>query len=311
MILAVCANPSVDSFWSVNDIRKGTTNRSTRESFYPGGKGIHVAFALKELDQKVAILGVWGGQTGQWLKEQCFDRDIQPIGPHLKEWTRICITNKSETDWNETELLGSGPAVDEHEIRSFQIAFQQYLTENDIEAVTISGSVPRGFEEDLYQKLVELGQTTELPVFVDASGPLLKQALSAHPYAVHINRHEGKELCGSSDPVKTARWLSDYCTVAAVTAGADGLYLLSEGKLLHASCSIDPSKIHSTIGSGDCLLAGLCLATLTNDDPEEWARFATACGSANCIHSELGMLSAEDVTDLLDKVKVEIIHDGS
>lgn len=307
MILAVCANPSVDSFWSVSDIRKGTTNRSAGESFYPGGKGLHVAFALRELDQDVSVLGVWGGQTGQWLKEQCLDRDIQPIGPHLEEWTRICITNQSETDWNETELLGGGPSVDKHEIQRFQTTFQQYITENQLEAITISGSVPRGFDDNLYQQLVKTGQSADIPVFVDASGPLLKPALSAHPYAVHINRHEGKALCGNNDPADIVRWLSDSCTVAAVTAGADGLYLLSDGELLHASCPIDPSKIHSTIGSGDCLLAGLCFATLDSDVPKAWARFATACGSANCLRPDLGMLSAADVTNLLDNVNIEII----
>jgi fructose-1-phosphate kinase PfkB-like protein len=93
--------------------------------------------------------------------------------------------------------------------------------------------------------------------------------------------------------------------LAAVTAGSDGLYLAFGEEIFHASYKINSSEIFSTIGSGDCLLAGLCLAYLNCDDPEYWARFAAACGSANCIHPELGMLKAEDVDDILPEVVVK------
>src|SRR5699024_2248654 len=100
-------------------------------------------------------------------------------------------------------------------------------------------------------------------------------------------------------------WLGRYCKLAAVTAGANGLYMKFEDKLIHASYKIKESNIFSTIGSGDCLLAGLCLAYLKHEEPKEWARFGAACGSANCIHPELGMLKAEDVERILQNVTVK------
>lgn len=302
MILAICANPSVDSFWAFDDIQQGTVNRSTGESFYPGGKGIHTAFALNELGSEVTTLGVWGGQTGQWIKEQCLQRNIQPIGPHVDDWTRICITNQSNTAWNETELLGGGPTLGKEDARNFKAIFKQSVSDQNLKAVTIGGSIPGGLPDNLYHYLVEQVKAADLPVFLDASGSLLRKALPAHPYAIHINRDEGKELCGSGDPVEIARWLSAYCTIAAVTAGADGLYMLFEDELLHASYSIEPHDIHSTVGAGDCLLAGLCLATRNYDNPEQWAKFAVACGSANCINPELGMLSAKDAARIFKEV---------
>ena len=228
MILTVCANPSVDSFWNFGHIQKGTTNRSAGESFYPGGKGIHTALALNELGQEVTALGIWGGQTGQWLKEQCLDRQIQPIGPHVAEWTRICITNKSTTDWNETELIGGGPSLAKRDVQKFKAIFRQGLADPKPEAITIGGSVPGGMPENSYHDLITQAKSVNLPVFLDASGQLLKKALPAHPYAIHINREEGKSLCGKDDPSVIARWLSDHCTIAAVTAGAEGLYMQYE-----------------------------------------------------------------------------------
>ena len=302
MILSVCANPSVDSFWSIPDITKATTNRSTGESFYPGGKGIHVAMALSELGAAVTALGVWGGPTGRWLQEECQGRNITTLGPEVEGWTRICVTNQTDTPWNETEFLGGGPTLSQQECQQFEEAFRQALADNAIEAVTISGSIPDGFNIGIYKKLVNQCKDADIPTFVDASGLLLEETLHARPHAIHINHHEGQALCSSDSPSDIARWLSEYCTVAAVTAGADGLYLATNNTLWHGSYTIPSSKIYSTVGAGDCLTAGLCLASLRYDSPQEWVKLGTACGSANCIHPKLGMLSANDVTTIAENV---------
>lgn len=308
MILTVCANPSVDSFWSVQQINKGTTNRSEDESFYPGGKGIHTALVLSELGQNVTTLGVWGGQTGQWLKSECQKRNISTAGPTVDDWTRICITNQSTTDWDETELLGSGPAVDGDTVQEFLTEYQRLINKDNIEAILISGSTPEGFKDDIYRQLVNMAQKLEIPAYVDASGPLLKKAAEANPHAIHINYEEGKELSGKKKPMNIVRWLSDFCALAAVTAGADGLYLAYKNQILHAFYDIKDSEIFNTVGSGDALLAGLSLAKLTYDDTEKWAAYAAACGSANCIHPELGMLKSEDVEKIFTQVTVNYEH---
>lgn len=313
MILTICANPSVDSFWTVDQIKKGTTNRSERESFYPGGKGIHVAFALNELGAEVATLGIWGGQTGEWIREKCTDRGITTIGPAVEQWTRICITTTSQNDWDGTELLGAGPEIRDHEVDQFMDHYEKLLNQKKPEAVVMSGSLPPGFDTNGYHQMTTIAGENGIPTFVDASGSILRKALDANPFAVHINLEEGKELSGLEKPDKIARWLSQHCIVAAVTAGAEGLYLFVDEVLYHASISLDSSQIHSTVGSGDCLFAGLCLATLKSDDPVHWAEFSAACGSANCIYPDLGMLKERDVQNLIEKVKLEKlkVHGGS
>lgn len=308
MFLTVCANPSVDSFWSLDQIQQGTTNRSNKETFYPGGKGIHTAMALNELGQDIITLGVWGGQTGQWLQSECHNKHIKTIGPSVGQWNRICITVDSDSSWDETELLGSGPYVEADTIKDFEYDYQQCLDNNNVSAILMSGSVPRGFKSDTYQKLTVKAKEAEIPVFLDASGPLLKNTLKESPFAVHINRYEGRNLSGKENPPDIARWLGDYCTLAAVTAGTDGLYLAYQESVYHAFYTLDEEKIVSTIGAGDCLLAGLCLATFTHEYPQEWAKFAAACGSANCIYPELGMLQAEDVKRITDQVTLQILE---
>ncbi|WP_138431336.1 1-phosphofructokinase family hexose kinase [Fodinibius saliphilus] len=307
MILAVCANPSVDAFWNIDDIQKGTTNRSTNEQYFPGGKGIHVALALKELNSIVATLGVWGGITGQWIKEECHKKDILTIGPDVKEWTRTCITNKSNTQWKDTEFLGAGPSLTASQTEQFLSSYTQELNKSSVEAVILSGSVPTGMDKDIYKQMVLEARSHDIPSYVDASNKLLDHALEAQPFVVHINREEGKALTGHDDPITIATSLREHCQIAAVTAGKDGLYLAADNHIYHGRHTINQKNIISTIGSGDCLLAGLCKAILTREDIGEWAKLATACGSANCIHPQLGMFNAQDVNRIFNQVRLEII----
>jgi len=305
MILAVCANPSVDSFWSLPALDGGMTNRSNGETYYPGGKGIHVGFALRELGKEAAILGIWGGQTGAWLKQECAQQDIEVIGPTVEQWNRICLSIQSDSDWDETELLGRGPTIDAPTKKAFFQAYTHFITEQQPEAIVISGSLPAGLKNDCYHEMITAAKPLNIPVFVDASGPLLQHTLATQPYSIHINHHEGRELCGHQEPTKIAQWLGDYCKVAAVTAGADGLYLWVDNKLFNTYNYINPSEITSTVGSGDCLFAGLCLATLNVEDVAFWAKYAAACGTANCIHPQLGMLKKTDVDTIVNTVTLK------
>jgi 1-phosphofructokinase family hexose kinase len=305
MILSVCANPSVDSFWSIDQIEKGTTNRSKYERFYPGGKGIHVALGLRELGGKVTAMGVWGGNTGKWIKEKCHSRNISTMGITVEDWTRICITNKTYSNWNETELLGAGPTLKADQVQSFISIYRDYLSNNKVSAVVLSGSVPKGFSNDIYAELTNLAQAFDIPTFIDASGELLKESLNAKPFAVHINADEGKELTNIKEPADIAKQIANNCNLAAVTAGKDGLYLAYEDSLFHASHDIEKSKVISTVGAGDSLLAGLCYSFSSCSDQKEWSKWATACGSANCINPKLGMFDLEDVKQIINEVQIE------
>ena len=305
MVLSVCANPSVDSFWSIESINKGTINRSNNESFYPGGKGIHVVMALNELGENTSSLSVWGGMTGRWIKEQCEQQGISTLGPIIDDWTRICITNKSKNEWQDTELLGAGPSLNHKDTEQFLRAYSQSLENEPVDAVTISGSVPTGFNNNIYNKLITIAKNHDTPAFLDAGGELLRQGLKAKPFGVHVNLDEGSTLTEHSDPIKIATLLQQKCNVAAVTAGKDGLYLATKDGALHATHQLNQQQIISTIGAGDCLLAGLCKAFLHTDNVMEWARLSTACGSANCIHPKLGMLNSNKVDQIKPNVKVE------
>lgn len=311
MILAVCPNPSVDAFWAFPELHAGEANRSASESWFPGGKGVHTALALQELGETVRLAGIWGGPTGRWIRQQCAGQEVETVGPETGGWTRICITNRSDGVWDQTELRGAGPEISAETGRDFRKACRRELEEHSPKAVVAGGSLPSGMPTTIYRDLARMAAERGIPFYLDAEGDPLRAALEARPRAVHLNRREARGLTGEDDPARMARKLAEHCRLAAVTDGKRGLYLCSGETVLHAVHDLDSGDIAGTVGAGDCLLAGLCNADVQGMDLPELARRAVACGSANCVNPELGMLDASDVELFQKQVRVETLsgHD--
>lgn len=300
MILCVCPNPSVDKYVWINSFLLGGANRATNEKPYPGGKGIHVAFALKELGEEVCVLGFWGGPAGEWIKEQCKKNEIQCYGPETESWTRTCITFKSKGDFNDTELLGAGPRVNSQLLNNFFESFRQLISK--IDCITMSGSWPEGAPDNAYAQLIQVANAKKKKTFLDCSGIQIKNALNENPFTIHLNEKEAKLLFPEESLEQSVKSLSQNCERVAVTAGEEGLFYGIDHKVLHAKCEIE--NIYSAVGSGDCLLAGLAYSFQNKMDPEDSAGFAVACGAANCLREDLGMLYKSDVKRLVINAQV-------
>jgi len=301
MILSVCPNPSVDVFVWIDAIHPGKVNRATREDHFPGGKGVHVALACTEMGEEVTLMGFWGGPTGDWIKHECLRKGIESTGIQVPEWSRICQSFKSEGAFDETEILGVGPAITSQQQDEFMGKFRQLLPA--FSSVSMSGSWPQGSSPDAYARLIQLCHQRKLPVFLDCSGQELELALKERPYAVHLNSAEAAALFGRSGPEKLAAELAGYCSLAAITAGKEGLYLSNGKKMVHGK--VDVEHCFSAVGSGDCLMAGLMVATLAKQDLHDSARMGVACGAANCLNRELGILHRSDVDELLPRVELK------
>ncbi len=301
MILCLCPNPSVDMYVWLKTLAAGQANSCRKEERFPGGKGVHVALALAELGEPVMLLGFWGGPTGQWIKEECEARGIACYGPELAGWSQTCFTIKAEEPFDDTELLGRGPSITAKDFESFVTTFNYLLSKAT--QVSLSGSWPPGAPANAYALLIARAAQAGKNTFLDCSGEQLRWALAQKPFAVHVNQQEGQHLFQAESPAQTAFLLAKQCTYAAVTAGADGLYLASGPELIHTRCPVE--EVYSAVGSGDCLLAGLAFAFNQGLDSLAVASLAVACGAANCIRPELGLLYRKDVEILRPRVVVE------
>lgn len=302
MILSLCLNPAIDVFLWLNQLKLGEVQRIQKEVKYPGGKGVHVALALKELGQEVTLLGFWGGPTGEWIKSECQKRGVKCLGPTTQDWTRSCFALKGEGDFDDTEILGQGPKISNQEWQEFLTLFESEIKKATL--VTMSGSLPQGLPQHTYAQLIKIAHDFKVPSMLDCTGESFQLALKEKPLAIHLNLKEAQDLTGILDTKKSYKKLIEHTKWCAVTAGAEGLYLSVDKKQIHAKVIIE--KVYSAIGSGDCLLAGLAAAYVQGLSVEDSAKLAVACGAANCLREELGMIHKKDVDQLIKKVEVSI-----
>lgn len=292
MILAVCPNPSVDKIMRLGRFRAGGVNRCQNQQAFPGGKGVHAGLALGELGSASKIIGFWGGPTGEWIRQECEKTGVPCAGPEVPGWTRTCITMLTDDPANNTEILETGPEVTPDLLHLF---FETIRAETgSADAVCVSGSWPENSPADVYEILQSICRIEKAELWADASSSRLQQALQAKPFGIHVNKKEAAGFFGGDLPaVEYTKKLLDFCQVAALTDGANGLYLGYKENIIHATCRVE--TIISTVGCGDCLTAGLLHAWYRKQSIEEIAAVATACGAANCVRPELGMLHKKDV----------------
>jgi len=303
MFLVVCANPAIDAFVELPHLSFGKSHRVVSEERYPGGKGVHVALALRELDQDVALLGFWAGPTGEWVRKECERFGVEVHGPRLRDgWTRICQTFKTKDTFDETEFLGESPSFEFDAGEELLATFRQLS--RAAHTTVISGSLPQQSPPDFYQKLLQI--TVSPTRVLDCVGEPLQLALAENISIVHLNQEEASIVTGTQDPLACCAFFAEQAEFVAITCGRDGLYLRQRHQgTVHANVSV-PSVI-SAVGSGDCLTAGLAYGRAKKLPLDEIARWGVSCGAANCIRPELGMLHASDVKNLLAKTNVRRI----
>ncbi|MBS1575150.1 MAG: 1-phosphofructokinase [Bacteroidetes bacterium] len=303
MILCLCPNPSIDKFIWIEEFKAGYVNRASKQKFYPGGKGVHVALGITELKEPCALLGYWGGSTGNYIRDYCKKSGIDCYGPEIEEPNRTCVTFRSAGNLDGTELLEPGPIIIEETNHSFWFEYLKLL--DTASAVCMSGSWPPTNAEIAYTEFVVAAKKRNIKTFVDCSGQNLKDVLTAKPYCIHINHHEGAEVFDEISPLKIVKAVLRGCERAAITCGAEGLYLAEKNQIVHANCKLE--NIISSVGSGDALMAGLMVANKKQLDIYETARLAAACGAANCIREELGMFYKRDVDQLVVQAELTML----
>lgn len=305
MILSVCPNPSVDTYWFLNGLEAGESHRIQEEMPFPGGKGVHVALAVAEMGLPSTLLGFWAGSSGEWLKEECQKQGIICEGEQLEGNNRTCLTFRLENSpWHDTEFLGLGPILNEDKYQAFITSYKKLLDQTKV--VVLSGSWPANAPDDPYGLLIDLANEKQIPVWLDCSGENLSKALLHKPYGLHLNKKEALEGVPATFQGKMEDYYLQYAQKLAFTAGKDGLFLYDQTGCTQAICRLE--DIISAVGSGDCLTAGVAMAQYLGLDNKEIARLGTACGSANCLRPDLGMLYRSDVERLKENVVLKVLN---
>lgn len=291
MIITVTPNPSLDRTYDVERLVVGEVNRAARTHLDPGGKGINVSRTLVRHGRPtVAVLPV-GGPDGAELVGAL---DVLGVPTRTVAVGGAIRSNVAVVDGAgvTTKINASGPVLRTPEVAALVAAVEDEVDRvgrRDRVWVVLAGSVPSGADR-LYPRLVEVARSRGAAVAVDASGADLARVVE-RPGTTLLkpNLEELSELLGET-PVTVGEIVAGARRLVArgheqvlVSLGADGALLVDADASWWAGG--EPLVPRSTVGAGDCTLAGFLGAD--GDDGDRlrtavaWGRAATSLpGSA-------------------------------
>jgi tagatose 6-phosphate kinase len=313
MFLCISANPAIDKRMRATRLRLGAVNRVLDAVAEPGGKAAHVAMALQALGEQPLWIGFSGGASGRELVAGLNAIGIRTESVEARQSTRVNLAILDDAGV-VTEILEPGRVVSPLELDLFRKTCKQSFLQRKGDAqVIFSGSLPPGAAQDFYAELIRSARSAGCRTFLDTSGKALESALEEQPDFVKPNREEAELLTGEAitDLQGGRRAVSKIfvrgARSVALSLGKDGLLWCPQrnGGVYYARPPVVEAR--SSVGSGDATVAGFVHAISHELSPEETARWAAACGAANCLASSPGQIKVSDVRELMKAIHVEAI----
>lgn len=305
MIYTVTLNPALDRTLHVESLVPGQSTRIQSEARYAGGKGIDVSRALREMGSDNVALGLVGGFDGKELEGRLLLSGVACRFTHIANETRTNIIIQDESNGAETALLARGPEVEPPELMDFLDVLER---SPDMSCLVISGSLPPGLTPEVYSRMITIGNERGAKVVLDTAGEALRQSIRARPAVIKPNRTELSELAGR--PLPDVRAISEYAVglldlvgIALVSLGADGMVMATKNQLVHAR----PPKVmvKSTVGAGDCAVAGFVHGMAVGESNADALRRAVATGTAATLNAGTGLCRCSDIDVILPQVTIE------
>lgn len=278
MIVTVTPNPSIDRTVTVEQLQVGEINRALTSRVDPGGKGVNVSRALSVNGADTLAVLPLGGPDGRLLATLLSQAGVQHREVALTGVTRtnVAIVDPAGVT---TKVNEPGPALSKDELEALRAEILS--STKDTDWLALCGSLPPGAPASWFADVISSHPGR---VAVDASGRGFIQAVAAGPDLIKPNREELEELIGR-DLSNLGEVLEAASSVVAggvgmvvVSLGSDGALAVTADGYWFASATV--SNPQSTVGAGDCLLAGLLQALQSGATPQAAIAAAVAWGSA-------------------------------
>jgi 1-phosphofructokinase len=192
-IITVTANTAIDLFIEVDCLTVSDNILAKNSIDFACGKGINVAKAIESLDNPVSCLGFAGQQSlaaFNALNTGLLRLDLTAVAGK----TRTNITLFDSSDHKETHIRTTGFTVTEDDCQKLIEKIAACAEPGDI--VILSGSLPPGAPENLYQTLIELCHSKAVIPFLDTSGTGFLSGIKAKPYLIKPNQQELEDIIG-------------------------------------------------------------------------------------------------------------------
>ena len=257
MIVTVTLNPSLDRTLEVDAFARGAVLRTSEPTLEAGGKGVNVTRALCANGvESVAVLPVGGGEGAELtrlLDAAAVAARYLPVAGRTR--SNISV---AEADGTVTKLNEPGSPLSAEELTALTTVIGSTVSAGDW--VVISGSIPPEFSVEQLLALTSSFADRSVNLAIDTSGDGLVASLAARPRLIKPNRSELTEVAGRpldsiSEVIAAAKGVHDQgVELVLVSLGSDGAVLVGPAGVIVGESHVEHPR--STVGAGDCFLAG-------------------------------------------------------
>lgn len=302
MLYTLTTNPAIDMNICTRGLEAKKVNRAFDAVYTPNGKGLNVSFVLGHFGVSSKILGFFGGFSGKYIVEESrkMGYEVKPVW--VDDTTRINIfLNDGESEY---KLVSEGSIVTEEAQAEL---LEIIKASDDMEYLSISGSLSRGISPEYYDKIFSLCQEKHVEVILDISSPKMADLLSYQPLLIKPNDEEVRDIFGIK--VKTEEdilWALEELHRRGArnilfTLGEKGSYF-SNGEAVYYA-GTQSVKLLSSACAGDAALAAFMSIWLRSPQNIEEALKNSAATGANVAESNaLGTL--EKVEEYRNNIQV-------
>jgi len=283
MIITLTPNPSLDRTYAAETIHLGGINRAHATRVDAGGKGLNVTRALTAAGTaSIAIFPAGGPDGAQMIAELAASHvPAHPVPVDSDTRSNVTLVDASGTT---TKINAPGDTLSSHDVSELLDALRDEVAQATAAGrspvVVGAGSLPAGLDDDFYGHVAEVCTGLGARVVLDTSGAPLARAVETggleliKPNDEELAELTGRELVTVGDVVDAATQVIDRGTRSVlVSLGAHGLMLVRREHADAAPGDVrtwwaggDALVPRSTVGAGDCTLAGyLSVATQEGD----------------------------------------------
>ena len=282
-IITLTMNPAIDKSSEVRHVVAERKLRCRPPSFEPGGGGINVSRAIRNLGGRSLAVYPSGGAPGQLFRELLDNDGINHHSLPVKNRTRQNLVIY-ETDTGQQFRFGMpGPELFRNEWQAcLDMIFGQ---PPDTGFLVASGSLPPGVPDDFYAWLAVRCREKNIRLILDTSKQPLCSAVEKGVFLIKPNLNEldtlaGRRLQNETDRESLACSLveqkkSQYVVVSLGAAGV--LAVSTDGVRRLRAPTVD---IKSKVGAGDSAVAGITLKLAEGRPFMDAVRYGMAAGAA-------------------------------
>ena len=304
-VITLTMNPAIDISTAVDRVVPEHKLRCRDILREPGGGGINVSRALRELGGQSTAFYLAGGPTGQVFKDLLDAGGLEHRCIAIQGWTREDFTVADESSGSQFRFVTPGPAVDQRE-------WEQCLNELDAvdpkpEYLVASGSLPPGVPADFYGRVAQLAKQFGAKFVLDTSGQALHQAVGVGVYLLKPNLRElgeltDHELENEQQQADAALQLvhKGSCEIVVVSLGAAGVLVASRDGIAHVRSPTVP--IRSKVGAGDSMVAGMVLGLIREQPIHEVILLGLDAGAAAVMQRGTGLCRRGDTERLFSRL---------